>query len=178
MPITLVTTPGAVDANSYPSLAEAEAYIETRLHSSTWLAATDEVKKASLVMATRVLDGVMCWTGSAASETQKLAWPRTGMYNRNGVEIGDTIVPDELKEATTELARQLMIADLTATNEAIAAGLTQLTAGPVTLKFKDIFGVLLLPPAALNLLIDSWICADWQNLQDPLTYQEFEFNVF
>jgi len=99
---TLVATAGATNANSYPTLAEALDYFERRTTVDGWENGDQEVL---LMMATRVLDAMArphktfvpeqggvpahwitspTWTGAPASTTQKLAWPRSGMYDANG----------------------------------------------------------------------------------------------
>ena len=113
MPVTLVTTPGTVNANSYATEAEATAYFNSRLPLvPPWEDADDPT--AALVMSTRVLDAFVQalrvyipagstggsrpyyltrrkWTGRPASETQRRAWPRLGMYDFNGNPLDFTI---------------------------------------------------------------------------------------
>lgn len=172
---TLVATPGASNANSYLTQAEADAYFETRLHVDAWDDADD--KERALMMATRVLDrmglpykyyvpsakGVAAhyrtrpqWTGAVATTTQALAWPRTGMTDRNGNAIASNVVPVELKEATAELAMQLITADRTLDNDVSVQGITSLRAGPVALSFKDMIESKVVPDAVWNLMPPSW----------------------
>lgn len=129
-------TPGASDANSYCSVEEADAYNASRLFASTWSAADETTKTAALLEAARLLDSSFDWTGRAADETQYMAWPRTGMFSKNKFLIDPTTIPQQLKEAQAEFARQLIDGDRTADNDAFKAGLEGLTAGPVTLKFR------------------------------------------
>jgi hypothetical protein len=100
---TLDATPGGSASNSYSTLEEAEAYYETRLPLAGWDNADDQ--ELLLMMGTRVLDAMArpfktfvaekngiaahyvtrrTWTGSPASTTQRLAWPRSGMSDGNG----------------------------------------------------------------------------------------------
>lgn len=188
-PPTLVETPGAANANTYATLAEAEVFMSARLNAATWIAATDEVKNASLLAAALLLDSVMCWTGSPAdAEVQALTWPRSGMTNRNGAAIASSVVPVELKNAQCELARQLHLSDITATNEVATQGITGIKAGPVELKFQSTLTVgsppqivnpqPLLPPAVVNMLVPSWICDDWVNAQTPPEQNQYDFYRF
>ncbi len=167
--MALVTTPGAADANSYATIAEADAYHTGHLYASGWNSAASGVKEAALVMATRLLDAMPgAWTGAASSEVQALGWPRTGMLSRNGFEIGSGIIPNNLKNAEAEFARQLIGSDLTESNSIVAQGITSLSAGPVSLSFaqsqeqylalrqKDAQNAII-PDAVRMLLVPSWL---------------------
>lgn len=100
---TLNATPGSASANSYETLEEAIAYYETRTEIAGWESADDQ--EVLLMMGTRVLDAMArphktfvpesgsiaahwltapTWTGLPASTTQRLAWPRSGMFDANG----------------------------------------------------------------------------------------------
>lgn len=126
MAVTLVTTPGAVNANSYATVAEAAAYFEARSAlDPPWDDADDPA--AMLVMATRVLNAFVqalrvyvpgppahyvvrrAWTGSPASPTQRLAWPRLGMYTLNGhpIDFGITNSVAAATVVTTDAAHGL-----------------------------------------------------------------------
>lgn len=136
MSITLVETPGAADANTYASAAEALTYNAQRPFATAWAALTDDEQAAALIQAALVLDASFVWTGGAVDATQALGWPRTGMATRNGFAIGTTEIPTVLKNAQSELARQLAAADRTADNDALKAGLTSVRAGSVALTFQ------------------------------------------
>lgn len=173
MAAVIVATPGAANANSYETLAEAETYFATRLPLAGWENA--DSKEILLIMATRVLDAMLSghrrlergkdgnfyitsplWTGGPATTTQRLAWPRTGMLDRNGNAIAVNVIPQDLKDATAELAGQLGNADRTLDNDVIVQGLTSVKAGSVALTFKDMIEARVLPDAVWNLMPDSW----------------------
>lgn len=154
------TTVGGADSNSYASVAEADDYHEFHLYGSAWNDATTPEKESALVMATRLLDAYTCFVGNAASETQRLKWPRSGMLNRNGFGIPEDVIPDELKDAQIELARLLLVSDLTAQNAASAQGLTKIKAGPIELTFKDEISVTVVPDGVTSLLVPSWLCEE------------------
>jgi len=174
MPPTIVATPGDANANSYATRARAQAYFDTRLYATNWTGASDTDKDIALIMATRVIDASLSarrtwvasekrfrirptWTGTrAATNLSRLAWTRAGMFDRNGIAIPETVIPDELADATAELAGQLLGSDRTANSAVIDAGLTDLRVGPVALGFKDDFHVEVLPDAVLDLLVPSW----------------------
>ena len=184
MPIN--ATPGAADANSYVTLAEAEAYFADRLFTETWDALTDPDKEAVLIWATRTAearvsnawtkeelpeDGTIriltsikgddecfiVWTGSPATNTQALAWPRTGMLSRNGFAIPDNEIPQRLKDWQCEIALSLSAGDRTLENAATAQGLVGLKAGPVDLKWSTTApNPKLITGATMQVLVRAW----------------------
>jgi hypothetical protein len=116
---TLNATAGASNANSYPTLDEAEIYYEMRTQVLGWENADDQ--EVLLMMATRTLDAMTrphktyipeqgsieahwvtgpTWTGTPASTTQRLAWPRRGMYDANGNSLDWTITSIALGNPT------------------------------------------------------------------------------
>ncbi len=150
MPV-IVSTPGSPSANSYEEVAEATAYFDGRAPLPTpWIASGAETY---MVMATRVLDAMSvprrtlkrdgkfgklpyyltsrAWTGYPATDAQALAWPRKGMKDRLGRDILETVVPQELKDAESELAGQLRITDRTLDSDVAVQGITSVKAGTV-----------------------------------------------
>jgi len=148
--MSLVVTPGAATANGYASVAEADAYSVERLEATTWDGADVPTKEAAIIMATRLLDAMpQAWTGAAVDAIQALRWPRLGMLNRNGFPIGTTIVPQALKDAMSEFARQLIEeATRVSDNDVLNQGITSVKAGSVSVSF----GQKTLEDAAANLL--------------------------
>lgn len=73
--MALDATVGGASANSYLTLAAANALFAARVGSSTWSAATDEEKSAALQQATRELD-LDITAGCKADSAQRLAFPR------------------------------------------------------------------------------------------------------
>jgi len=65
MALVLNATPGAADANSYATVADADAYHEGHLYASAWTSASNTTKEQALVMATRWLDAQVRWAGVA-----------------------------------------------------------------------------------------------------------------
>ncbi len=182
MPVTLVATPpGDATANSYATVAEAEAYFDTRLVVDGWENATTGGKEILLMMATRTIDAILSprrifvppmgsrsgyyvnrptWTGTRpATNLSHLAWPRAGMFDRNGVALSEVLIPQELKDATAELAGALGTKDTTLDNETVVQGITSIKAGPVALTFAEGAAMLskVLPEAVLDLLVPSWL---------------------
>ena len=173
---TLVATPGAANANSYTTLAEAQLYWDIRLFTDLWDNSADQ--EAALMLATNVIDRMAnphrklvrmdkawfyvtapTWTGSISSvtgATQALAWPRDGMFDRLGRAIANTVIPKELKDATAELAGQLSGADRTLDNDVIVQGIKSVKAGSVAVEFNEYIATYVIPDAVWNLMPDSW----------------------
>jgi hypothetical protein len=177
MPVpTLVSTPGAVNANSYATVAEADAYHDSRLFATDWANADAGKKTVALIMATRLLDSLYDWTGAITSGNQALLWPRVGMWRRTGAghaafnpavgwygesayAIASDAIPQELKNATAEFARQLIAADRSADSDIETQGIKSLKAGPVALEFKGDVVPKVVPDAVYHLIPEAWGCA-------------------
>lgn len=187
---TIDASVGGSASNSYETLAEAATYYDERLPLPTpWVASGDASIRA-LLMATRVLDamsfphrtlrrGCDCnfyytnrqWTGTPASATQRLAWPRVGMFDANGNAIPSNVIPQALKDAESELAGQLLIADTTLDNAVAVGGIKSVSAGSVSVTFKDDIAAHVLPDAVLNLMPPSWLTDE---LVEPAQKAEFD----
>lgn len=106
MPVTVVATAGASNANSYLSVAAADDLANLYLGTLNWATATTDNKGRALIMATRYLDELQ-YVGSKASTTQALLWPRSD------AECGDwsftsSEIPQPIKQATFDLAEYLL----------------------------------------------------------------------
>lgn len=78
------------------------------------------------------------------------------MYDANGNAILDTVIPDDLKDATAELAGALGTSDSTLDNDVIVQGLTSIKAGSVSLSFKEMIEQHVIPEMVWNLMPSSW----------------------
>lgn len=100
-----------VGENSFVSLADAEAYFETRLDVAAWTEAAESQKLQALATATGTLNE-MRWSGIAVSESQSLAFPRLGTYfdPRVGahVSLDGATARKRVDTATFELAYHLL----------------------------------------------------------------------
>jgi hypothetical protein len=100
--LTLTTTPGDAGANSYASVADADAYFATRVPNELWEAVTDdEDRKRLLIATTRHLD-TADWDGEPTFPNQRLKFPRTGLTDSDGRTIDSLTYPRLLVEATCE----------------------------------------------------------------------------
>jgi hypothetical protein len=136
MPLTLITTPGAVDANSFATIAEYKDYWGSRLFNDAQLAATDDKITQALVWAARLFKTYFVWNGAPISSDQALPFPRSGLSTLNGRTLAADEIPSEMKEAQSEWAGQLMLTNLTATNSILQKGITAIKAGPVAINYK------------------------------------------
>ncbi len=96
---------GQAGAESYGSVAEADAYHTPRGNESTWTDLDLDEKEQHLRNATSFLVRAFRsrWAGSRVYSTQRLDWPRAGV-TVDGFSVPSTIVPADVKEACFELA--------------------------------------------------------------------------
>lgn len=104
--MALIATVGASNADSYPTLAEADLYCET--HGITaWDDFDDEEdKEPALRKATQYMDGKYRGRlkGRKTDAEQSLAFPRSGCSDEDGNEFDDDVIPSVWKYATIEAA--------------------------------------------------------------------------
>ena len=121
MTLTLVSTVGTPDANSYVTLDEANAYASTLVFPGLWATASDEQKKAALIQAARLMNS-LGWKGQRFDRYQALAWPRCDgyshrgtaegyVYDQDGFAIGWSDIPAAVKSAQAEFAIRLIEKD-------------------------------------------------------------------
>lgn len=155
---TLVATAGGASSNSYATLVEADQFHDDRPASgTTWADATTATKTAALLWAAKLLDSLFEWAGWVTDADQAMLWPRVGIVKRNGYSLDQDTVPQELKDAQAEYARQL-IADSGRSDDSDieAQGIKRIKAGPVTLDFKDSVFNKVVPDAVALLIPDDW----------------------
>jgi hypothetical protein len=108
VPIAIDATVGAASANSYSTLADADAYFVSRLGGGAWRdVVDDEIRKAALITATSRLDEEI-YRGKRATSTQALAWPRVNVY-ATGVPLPTDAIPMFVKKAMWEQALDLLV---------------------------------------------------------------------
>lgn len=121
MPIAIVATVGSASANSYLTLADAQAIIDGLVEDDdvlAWATATTDQKNRALFTATQRLDRER-FLGARTTDTQALQWPRTGVRKPdtyiNTYAVGfpfrittdyydDNEIPDRIKYAQVILA--------------------------------------------------------------------------
>ncbi len=188
MPAVIDATPGGTNANSYELVSEAQNYYDTRLPLSGWDTGDQTML---LIMGTRMLDALAQpfktlippqngapayyrirrqWTGTRSTSTQRLAWPRTGMFDENGNLIDPTIIPQALKDALAEFAGQLGGEDRTLDNDVITQGIISLRAGSVALGFKQNLIPQVIPDAVFNIMPQSWLTDEGYQLANQAEF--------
>lgn len=140
MPATIDATPGGTVANSYPTVADADAYHATYVgdaDGSVWQSLDADVKVRALIQATRQFDAYVRWFGYATSITQKLGFPRVGLVYPQTAQLV-TGIPDELKWAVSEQARLLAVADRALEGATDTQGIRRIKADTVELEFQPL----------------------------------------
>lgn len=135
--MALDATPGGVNADSYVTVAEADAYFGNRLHASAWTALGTSDKEKALKMATVRLDEEH-WDGARAEDIslQALRWPRYGAVDIDGHGIEGDEIPRQLKEATYELALAMVATDLLKASG--LEGFESIKVGPISVDVRQI----------------------------------------
>lgn len=154
--MALIATVGASDANSYVTVAEADAYFEDRMHSSSWEALEEETKSGLLITSSKMLDWYINWKGVKAETTQSMKWPRSEVTRPDGTEVDDDVIPPEVKEAAYEQA--LVNIDADRTEGDALAGIEQLKAGSLMIKASSEVGseVKPIPTHVYNIVSDLY----------------------
>lgn len=106
MAFTVEDGSGVAGANSYVSIADANAYFADR-NDSTWAGLQDEVKQKGILDATAYIEAKYrgSWVGSLYDTAQGLSWPRIGAYDPEGRDL-DGGVPVDLIAVVCRLALQ------------------------------------------------------------------------
>ena len=121
MAISITATAGSASANSYLTLADAQAIVDGLVEDddvAAWASATTDQKNRALYTATQRIDRER-FLGAKAADTQALQWPRTGVrkpdtftstyttgfpYRVTTDYYTDTEIPDQVKRAEVILA--------------------------------------------------------------------------
>lgn len=142
MPITLTPAINGSDeidlaANSYVTIAEAQAYFNSRVNGSGWFDYGDDDHRRALISAAESLDESRRWIGAVVREDQPLQWPRVairpierrtrkmirtgfetltgasgGLYDLNSRFWAANTIPKPIKSAQCELAFSLLVEGL------------------------------------------------------------------
>jgi len=174
--VALIATPGAANANAYITAIEFAAYLTDRPQvPAVVTSASTAAREAAIIMGTRMIDAKQCFTGAAATATQSLQWPRTGMLSATGYTLADSVIPLQIKDATAEMAIALLVSDIIADNDVAVQGITSIQAGPVSLGFKNDIDVRGLPAIVTSFFASSWLC---NPATGPNSSTSFLFEVF
>jgi hypothetical protein len=110
VPATINATLSSASANSYVTLADADAYFETVPNSSTWTDKTTDQKNRALISATRWIDSLNFY-GDRCDNGQSLKWPRNN-YHVDRVELTCTLIPANTESDPDELYQEVTLGDL------------------------------------------------------------------
>ena len=113
-----------VGTDSFVSVAEAGEYLASMPDRADWEPVEQPRKEQLLRLATRLLDDLFEWCGWPEDYNQRLAFPRVGLPNRHDGPRSDWWwrpyaregTPEEIRQATAELAYRLNSTDFTAEN--------------------------------------------------------------
>lgn len=152
MAITIVATAAGTNSNSYCTIDEANDYIETRLHKSTWTESGTVEKRAALVWATRLLDEKVDWVGLKYSSSQSLRWPRSGVFDQDGLSVDQDTIPTFLKNATAEFALKLLAEDWTEEMSRGLAGFKEIKIDVLEMVLKSVPGKPSMPPSVWSII--------------------------
>lgn len=103
-----VITFNGVNHNVYGTLQQTNQYLAVATNTTAWDAASQTRKQQLKISAHRMLERAV-WQGELTDAVTPQAdqWPRTGLVDKNGVDIGTTEIPQELCDAESELANWL-----------------------------------------------------------------------
>ncbi len=103
----------------YGDEAGARVYLAAASHGTSWATRDRAAQLRDLVTMTRILNR-QPWVGLPTDTTtpQPLAWPRTGVVDRNGVAVDDSVIPQDVIDAGYEIALDLGIAESTVQTDA------------------------------------------------------------
>lgn len=104
-------TIGADTFDVYASVADGNTYFNGKLDREIWAAASAGTKERAIISATRLFD-LEGWQGAPTDllTPQAIAWPRTGVSDKNNSLVADSAFPADLLAGFFELA-QAIIAD-------------------------------------------------------------------
>jgi hypothetical protein len=103
------------------------------------------------------MESLWDWYGAVTNTTQVLAWPRSGLWDRNNNALDEDTLPQPVINAQSEFARQLLVSRRADDNPTEQESLEELKAGPITLKFSG-SGTYnkIVPDAVFHLIPEDW----------------------
>ena len=133
--MALDATIGGTSADTYGTLAEADAYFADR-QADAW-GASDTVKEMALRKAATYLDNVGRgkWKGIRVSRDQAMAWPRSYAIDSDGYSYEADTIPVVLKYAQFEAAK--IIAGGTELETTIERSVKSEQVGPLAVTYMD-----------------------------------------
>lgn len=128
MAIIAETGAGLASAESYASVAEANAYFAARKNAAWDAADVVDQKEPALRQAAQYLDVQYRFKGARLSLDQALSWPRSGV-SFDGYILRSDAVPRQIKDACCELAVRAITGSLLA--DTAAQYVASVAVGPI-----------------------------------------------
>ena len=134
MPLIVENGEGLPNADSYISVADADAYFASR-GITLWETMQEVEKEQALRRATDYMERVYGarWTGQIVKVEQALSWPRTGVVYRSWT-IRSDIVPAAVVHACAELGFRAAGGEL---DPDLGAQVKSETVGPIAVTYAD-----------------------------------------
>lgn len=147
-----------VATNSYITLANANTYMTATLQAAAWSALADATKEAALITAARMIDR-QSWQGERATSGQAMAWPRSGLTDREGNELSSSTVPQSVIDAQCELALLLSQDASIQSSTSSSQNIKRVQAGSASVEyFRAVAGGRF--PTVVQELIGLWLGAN------------------
>lgn len=135
--MTLIVETGAIvaGAESYISVAYADTYWANR-SVPNWDGSTAN-KEAALRAATQFIDATYQFQSVMQLADQPLQWPRSGFIGRSGRQYEPNTIPDCIKHATAELAREWVLNGAFVPTLDRGGDIKRVQAGSVSVEWSD-----------------------------------------
>lgn len=144
-----------VGTNSYITLANANTYMSATLQAAVWSALADATKEAALISAARMIDR-QAWQGSKTDSGQAMAWPRSGLVDKDGNEVSSASVPQQVIDAQCELALALSQDSSIQSNTSSSQNIKRVQAGSASVEyFRSVAGGRF--PTVVQELLGLWL---------------------
>ncbi len=129
-------TIGSDTFDVYAPRADTDSYFNGKLGRSSWAGSGGTDKDRALVSATRLFD-LENWEGAPADlvTPQPIAWPRTGVVDKNGTAVGAAVFPEDLLNGFYELAQAVIDDPAIADTVDTSSNIKGVTADVVTVRF-------------------------------------------
>ena len=130
---------GSAVANSYATAAEFATYMWRipASYQAVFIAADVHLREQALIWATQVLKNNILWPDGSYRkyQHQALDFPRLNLVDQDGFLVGEASVPSGVKDATCQLAFELLKSDLSVEP---TRGIDAITVGPISISFDTI----------------------------------------
>lgn len=135
--MALIVEDGSIvtGAESYLSVADADTYWSNR-NVANWDGSTTN-KEAALRIATQFIDATYEFESYIQTATQALKWPRGGFTGKSGRDYYSNTVPQCVKDATAELAREWVTNGAFVPNLDRGGDIKKVKAGSVEVEYMD-----------------------------------------